>query len=116
MHSFSNCLKFLKKSISILGQIYLKEVASFLSWNGREMTHWADLADIKMKELSLINIALVTPSLSLSLHGSLVELSTSKQSSQLARVRVTPGTRFIDIRLQTLRPERDLDDIRKMSK
>ena len=30
--------------------------------------------------------------------GSVAELSTSKQSSQLARVRVTPGTRFINIR------------------
>ena len=52
------------------------------------------------------------PLLSLSRRGSLVELSTSKQSSQLARVRVTPGTRFINIYvLLTLRPERDLDDI-----
>ena len=27
-------------------EIYLKEIASFLSWNGREMIHWADMADI----------------------------------------------------------------------
>ena len=49
---------------------------------------------------------IVIPSLLLSRRrGSLVELSTSKQSSQLARVRVTPGTRFIDIRI-TYSPSR----------
>ena len=67
--------------------------------------------DIKMRELSLINIG-YTFIITITPRGSLVELSTSKQSSQLARVRVTPGTRFIDIYvLLSLRPERDLDDI-----
>ena len=85
-----------------MSQNYLKEVASFLSLNGREMTHWADMADmadIKMRELSLINIG-YTFIITITPRGSLVELSTSKQSSQLARVRVTPGiiTRFINIR------------------
>ena len=34
------------QQVDCLSQIYLKEVASFLSWNGREMTHWADMADM----------------------------------------------------------------------
>ena len=37
---------YVRMAKSMLSQIYLKEVASFLSWNGREMTHWADMADM----------------------------------------------------------------------